>query len=75
MLEKNEQDRLTLAQIKVHPWVTNNGLLPPIPNVEDETFEQPSKEDVLNITNKVQKIVKYIIRKKTKVGVDSKSAI
>ena len=53
MLEKNEQERLTLAQIKVHPWVTNNGLLPPIPNVEDETFELPSKEDVLNITNKV----------------------
>lgn len=25
MLEKNEKDRLTMAEIKVHPWVTNNG--------------------------------------------------
>lgn len=75
MLEKNEKDRLTMAEIKVHPWVTNNGQLPPIPNVSDEKFEQPSKQDVLNLTNKVKKNVKYIVTKKSKVGIDSKSAI
>ena len=39
MLEKNENDRISINQIKVHPWVTDSGKLPPIPNQENAIFE------------------------------------
>jgi hypothetical protein len=47
----------------------------PIPDIGNEIFEYPSTDEVMNLMNKVNKNVRYIIRKKSKVAIDSKSAI
>lgn len=48
MLKKDDQKRITLDRIKIHPWVEGGGL-GPLPSKEENCYEEAtsiSKEDI-----------------------------
>jgi hypothetical protein len=48
MLQKIPKDRLTLPEIRVHPWVTRNGTDPMISEEENCVYEDVTEEEVKN---------------------------
>ncbi|KAI9096416.1 kinase-like domain-containing protein [Phlyctochytrium arcticum] len=48
MLRKNPDERISLAEVKVHPWSTNNGTEPMTSTEENCVFEDPTEEEVEN---------------------------
>jgi serine/threonine protein kinase len=46
MLRKNPEERITLPEIKLHPWVTRNGQVPMSTTEANCAFVDPSEEDV-----------------------------
>ena len=76
LLMKVPEDRITIEEIKRHPWITCNGTEPPIPELDSNLldFVQPTYEDVENTMTKVKTQIRYLIKKKTNLT-DVNSAI
>jgi serine/threonine protein kinase len=51
MLKKNPEDRITLKEIREHPWTTENGINPMISEDENCIFEDITDEDVERAIN------------------------
>ena len=48
MLQKDPEKRITLPEIKVHPWVTKMGEWPMMSTEENCVFEEVTEEEVEN---------------------------
>ncbi|KAJ3162447.1 Calcium/calmodulin-dependent protein kinase kinase 1 [Geranomyces michiganensis] len=48
MLKKDPDERITLQDVKKHPWITNNGTMPMMPTEENCVFEEVTPEEVEN---------------------------
>ncbi|XP_025092933.1 calcium/calmodulin-dependent protein kinase kinase 1-like isoform X2 [Pomacea canaliculata] len=70
MLDKNPTTRITLPEIKVDPWVTKNGVLPVLPEVQGCILIEVTEEEVQNVVKHVPKLdtlilVKSILKQKS----------
>jgi serine/threonine protein kinase len=61
MLKKNPADRLTVAEIKVHPWVTLRGSDPMISTEENCIYEEVTDEEVKSAFKPAVKLVIRLI--------------
>ncbi|XP_069744155.1 calcium/calmodulin-dependent protein kinase kinase 1 [Narcine bancroftii] len=70
MLDKNPDTRITILQIKVHPWVSKNGT-DPLPLEEDHCSEvEVTEEEVMNSVRLISSLstvilVKAMLRKRS----------
>ncbi|TPX70158.1 hypothetical protein SpCBS45565_g01940 [Spizellomyces sp. 'palustris'] len=63
MLRKNPDDRITLADIRVHPWITKDGEDPMLPTEENCVFEEVTAEEVENAFQPAMMFVTKIMNK------------
>jgi serine/threonine protein kinase len=61
MLKKNPADRLTVAEIKVHPWVTLRGSDPMLSTEENCIYEEVTDEEVKTAFKPAVKLVVMLI--------------
>ncbi|KAJ3127502.1 Calcium/calmodulin-dependent protein kinase kinase 1 [Nowakowskiella sp. JEL0407] len=57
MMDKNAESRITIDEIKVHPWVTRNGTVPLESPVESLITDEVTMEEVENAFSPVIKLV------------------
>uniref|UniRef100_A0A8D0E7B6 calcium/calmodulin-dependent protein kinase n=1 Tax=Salvator merianae TaxID=96440 RepID=A0A8D0E7B6_SALMN len=70
MLDKNPESRITVPEIKVHPWVTKNGIEPLPTEDENCTLIEVTEEEVENSVKHIPSLatvilVKSMIRKRS----------
>uniref|UniRef100_A0A670K9Q2 calcium/calmodulin-dependent protein kinase n=1 Tax=Podarcis muralis TaxID=64176 RepID=A0A670K9Q2_PODMU len=70
MLDKNPESRITVPEIKVHPWVTKNGVEPLPTEDENCTLIEVTEEEVENSVKHIPSLatvilVKSMIRKRS----------
>ncbi|XP_077164201.1 calcium/calmodulin-dependent protein kinase kinase 2 isoform X2 [Paroedura picta] len=70
MLDKNPESRITVPEIKVHPWVTKNGVEPLPTEDENCTLVEVTEEEVENSVKHIPSLatvilVKSMIRKRS----------
>nr|XP_034953885.1 calcium/calmodulin-dependent protein kinase kinase 2 isoform X2 [Zootoca vivipara] len=70
MLDKNPESRITVPEIKVHPWVTKNGVEPLPTEDENCTLIEVTEEEVENSIKHIPSLatvilVKSMIRKRS----------
>lgn len=63
MLQRDPNDRIKLSEIKIHPWVTRDGLDPCLSTEENCVLEQVTKEEVDNAFSPVVKFVSGLLKK------------
>ncbi|KAJ3034249.1 Calcium/calmodulin-dependent protein kinase kinase 1 [Rhizophlyctis rosea] len=63
MLQKDPEHRITLPEIKVHPWVTKFGEWPMLSEEENCVFEEVTEEEVENAFKPAVMFVTKIINK------------
>lgn len=61
MLKKDPADRLTIAEIKVHPWVTQRGNDPMLSTEENCIYEEVTDEEVKTAFKPAVKLAVKII--------------
>nr|XP_056715304.1 calcium/calmodulin-dependent protein kinase kinase 2 [Euleptes europaea] len=70
MLDKNPESRITVPEVKVHPWVTKNGVEPLPTEDENCTLVEVTEEEVENSVKHIPSLatvilVKSMIRKRS----------
>lgn len=63
MLEKDPEQRITLPQIKVHPWVTAHGKSPLPSEEENCQLVEVTEEDVLRVVQSIPRLDTLILVK------------
>ncbi|KAJ3092245.1 Calcium/calmodulin-dependent protein kinase kinase 1 [Quaeritorhiza haematococci] len=63
MLQKEPDNRITLPEVKVHPWVTCGGTWPMMSTGENCVFEEVTEEEVENAFSPAMMFVSKIINK------------
>ncbi|KAI8594050.1 hypothetical protein BDZ88DRAFT_402424 [Geranomyces variabilis] len=63
MLKKDPDERITLQEVKKHPWITQNGVLPMMPTEENCVFEEVTPEEVENAFQPAMMFVTKIINR------------
>jgi serine/threonine protein kinase len=56
MLQKDPNARITVPEIKLHPWVTTHGTEPMMSTEENCVFEDVTEEEVQNAINIFPKV-------------------
>lgn len=63
MLKKNPDERITVPEIKVHPWVTRNGTFPMPSEGENCVFVEVTEEEIDNCVRTIPKLDTLILVK------------
>lgn len=63
MLKKNPADRITVPEIKVHSWVTKNGMFPMPSESENCVFVEVTEEEIDNCVRTIPKLDTLILVK------------
>ncbi|KAJ3180087.1 hypothetical protein HDU87_002312 [Geranomyces variabilis] len=63
MLKKDPDERITLQEVKKHPWITQNGASPMMPTEENCVFEEVTPEEVENAFQPAMMFVTKIINR------------
>lgn len=63
LLKKQPEDRINLAQIKDHPWITKNGA-EPLEDVDVDGFTAPTESELKHTYTKCVKREKFIYHRK-----------
>ncbi|XP_075744022.1 calcium/calmodulin-dependent protein kinase kinase 1-like [Rhipicephalus microplus] len=63
MLKKNPSDRITVPEIKVHSWVTKNGMFPMPSESENCVFVEVTEEETDNCVRTIPKLDTLILVK------------
>ena len=71
LLTKQSEVRITLAQIKEHPWITKNGELP-LREVTIDEYTAPTEAELEHTYTKCYRVEKFEVHRKTN---DAASAI
>ena len=70
LLNKNSEDRISIDQIKQHPWITNNGT-EPLQDVDVDHFTAPTATELDQTFTTNVKLQKFIYHKKVQDNVSS----
>lgn len=63
MLKKNPEERITVPEVKVHPWVTRNGSCPMPSESENCVFVEVTEEEIDNCVRTIPKLDTLILVK------------
>lgn len=63
MLKKNPDERITVPNIKIHPWVTRNGTCPMPSESENCVFVEVTEEEIDNCVRTIPKLDTLILVK------------
>lgn len=63
MLKKNPNERITVPEIKVHPWVTQNGTFPMPSEGDNCVFVEVTEEEIDNCVRTIPKLDTLILVK------------
>jgi len=72
---KNPEDRLTIDQMKTHPWITEDGKDPMPEDFNNRVYEKPTAKDMNNLMTSMKEKIRCIIRKKSDNRPETKSAL
>lgn len=61
ILTKNPENRITIGEIKEHPWITQNGV-DPMPDLDKQQI-QASEDEIQNAISKVTMFGKVLLKK------------
>ena len=64
LLRKQPEDRITLAEIKVHPWITKDGT-EPLREVDVDEYTAPTEAELAHAFTKCSKVEKFELHRKT----------
>ena len=77
MLQKDPRKRITIPEIKVHPWVTSRGRTPMISTEENCIYEDVTAEELANaLSHSVTFVTRMvdIVKRKLSLGVPKSRA-
>ena len=64
LLRKQPEDRITLAQIKEHPWITKNGM-EPLREVTIDEYTAPTEAELEHTFTRCLRVEKFEVHRKT----------